>query len=117
MARVHLFDDFFSDNPSYAVGVACGAQVLMEGNVFEAVENPTYRTSCSDDSSLGLIQAPEGSNLYRDDVGEHRGGDGMEPRDDVDPPPYPYSIEPARDWLTVLSRAGVGGPWGRPLER
>jgi pectate lyase len=117
-ARVHVLNSFMSDNPDYAIGAACRAQVLMEGNVFEAVEAPTLRTSCPDDSSLGLIRAPAGSNLYRDDVGAHRGGDGLEPSDAVLVPPYAYTVEAAQEaWLSVLSRAGAGGPWALPLVR
>ena len=117
-ARVHVLNNFLSDNPDSAVGAACGARILMEGNVFEAVDAPTLRTSCPDNSSLGLIRAPAGSNLYRDDVGAHRGGDGMEPNDAVEVPPYAYTVEPAQDaWLRVLSRAGAGGPWALPLVR
>jgi pectate lyase len=116
-ARVHVFNNLLRDNPDYGVGAACGAEVLMEGNILEAVRYPTLRTTCPDDSQLGLILAPEGSNLYRADVGtEHRGGDGGEPRDAVSQPPYAYTVEaPEEAWLHVLSRAGAGGPWAVPV--
>lgn len=117
-ARVHVFNDFVSDDPDYGIGAGCGAQVLMEGNVFEAVAAPTLRAGCDDDPSLGLIKAPTGSNLYRDDVGDHRGGDGQEPSDAVFSPPYAYQVDPPQDaWLQVLERAGAGGPWALPLTR
>jgi pectate lyase len=116
-ARVHLFNNLIADDSSYAVGSVCGSQVLMEGNAFQRVATPTERSTCADGSALGLIDAPAGSNFYGDDVGPHHGGDGNEPHDAVSKPPYEYTVQSAQDeWLTVLSRAGAGGPWAQPLE-
>lgn len=116
--RVHLFDNLISDNSSYGVASSCGAQVLMEGNTFQRVAIPTERSSCADGTALGAISAPPGSNSYGDDVGAHRGGDGQEPHDAVFTPPYAYTVEPPQSaWLTVLARAGAGGPWALPLTR
>jgi pectate lyase len=116
--RVHLFDNLISDDLSYGVASSCGAQVLMEGNTFQRVAIPTERSSCADGSALGAISAPPGSNFYGDDVGSHRGGDGQAPHDAVFTPPYAYTVEPPQSaWLTVLARAGAGGPWALPLAR
>jgi pectate lyase len=117
-AHAHIYNNLFSDNLGYAVAAVCGAQVLLEGNTFERVSTPTARSACADDDTVvGVIDAPEGSNVYGDDVGNHSGGDGMEPHDEVTPPPYEYTVEdPADSWVTVLSRAGAGGPWALPLE-
>jgi len=116
--RVHLFDNLISDDLSYGVASSCGAEVLMEGNTFQRVAIPTERSSCTDGTALGSISAPPGSNFYGDDVGAHRGGDGQEPHDAVFTPPYAYTVEPPQSaWLTVLARAGAGGPWALPLAR
>lgn len=89
---------------------------LLEGNTFQRVGTPTNRGACSDDSTPGLINAPVGSNFYGEDVGEHHGGDGMEPHDAVFKPPYAYVVDDAHtEWRNVSLRAGAGGPWARPL--
>ncbi len=116
-ARAHIFNNLFRDNQGYAVGSTCGAQVLLEANTFQRVATPTARSTCADDTTYGLIDAPEGSNYYGDDVGDHHGPDLSEPHDAVFKPPYSYTLElPQDDWLTVFSRAGTGGPWALPLE-
>ncbi len=115
--RAHIFNNLFRDNQGYAVGATCGAQVLLEANTFQNVATPTSRSMCSDDTTYGLIDAPEGSNYYGDDVGDHHGPDLLEPHDEVFDPPYSYTPEvPQDDWLTVFSRAGTGGPWAQQLE-
>lgn len=116
-AQVHFFDNLLADNPGYGVASTCGAEVLVEANTFQRVATPTSRSTCSDDTELGRIDAPAGSNLYDDDVGDHHGGDNLEPSDDVFTPPYEYELDDPRGaWLEVLSRAGAGGRWARPLE-
>ena len=116
-ARVHVYDNLVQDADGYGVGAACGAQVLMEAVTFKTVAAPTTKRSCSDDTSLGLISAPAGSNLYLSDVGKHTGGDGGEPHDAVFMPPYDYALEPADEaWPKVQARAGAGGPWALPFS-
>lgn len=116
-ARVHAFNNLVRDSDGYAVGAACGAQVLLEGVTFKTVGPPTAKRACSDDTSLGLISAPAGSNLYLSDVGKHTGGDGSEPHDTVFEPAYEYALEPAAlAWPKVQARAGAGGPWALPLR-
>jgi pectate lyase len=116
-ARVHLFDNLMSDNPSYAVESECGSQVLMQANTFQRVATPTERDTCVDGGVLGRIQAPFGSNYYGEDVGPNHGGDGGEPHDPVFTPPYSYAVDPPRtEWVIVLARAGAGGPWALPLS-
>jgi pectate lyase len=117
LSQVHVFNDLVRDNPSYGVGAFCGAQVLMEGNTLQRVAIPTARVACADDSALGAISAPAGSNYYGDDVGPHQGGDGKEPHDPVFDPPYRYTLEaPQTTWPNLMSRAGAGGPWALPLS-
>lgn len=116
-SRVHLLNNVASNNLDWAFGSSCDAQVLVEGNTFENVVTATFRGAC-DGGGLGLMRAPAGSNLYRDDSDVHLGGDGQEPQDDVFTPPYDYEVEPpAEAWPRVVSRAGAGGPWALPLVR
>jgi len=115
LARVHLFNNVIGDDLGYGVSAECGARVLLEGNTFQRVATPTVRSTCADDTLLGLIDAPSGSNSYTD-VGPHRGGNGQEPHDAVFEPPYEYRVGGAKDeWRTVSARAGAGGPWAQPL--
>jgi pectate lyase len=115
-ARVHLFNNLLSDISGYGVGSTCGAQVLMEGNTFQRVGTPTERDTCTDNTALGMINAPAGSNFYGDDVGPFHGGGSLEPHDAVFTPSYPYTVDvPQNTWLDVLSRAGAGGRWAQPL--
>jgi pectate lyase len=120
-ARVHLYDNYTTDDADYAVEASCGAQVLLEGNTFENVVYPTSKTTCSDlTTQLGFLRAPTGSNLYRDNVGPHRsdGADAPEPEDAVVfTPPYSYTVDPpATAWVNVSLRAGAGGQWALPLS-
>ena len=117
-ARVHLFNNLVSDNPDYAVGAACGAEILLEESLFESVSFPTLRRDCPDDASLGKIFAPEGSNEYDASTGSHQlsGADSPEPRDMVVPPAYDYVLDDALDARdTVRDRAGAGAHWGLPF--
>ncbi|KYF74411.1 hypothetical protein BE17_48810 [Sorangium cellulosum] len=117
-ARVHLFNNVFSNLSDWAVGASCEGQVLLEASVLENVEAATRRSDCSDSTGLGLVLAVPGSNLYRDGSGVHLGGGGEEPADDVFTPPYAYAPERASDALPqVISRSGAGGPWALPLAR
>ncbi len=115
-ARLHLFNNVYSNTTDWTVGAGCSAQVLLEGSVFENVEAATRVSTCSDSMGLGLLNAVAGSNLYRDDSNVHLGGDGSEPHDEVFAPGYAYPLEPATEaWPRVVSRAGAGGPWALPL--
>jgi pectate lyase len=117
LARVHLFNNLLGDIPGYGVGSTCGAQVLMEGNTFQRVATPTERDTCTDNTALGMINAPAGSNFYGEDVGPFHGGGSLEPHDAVFTPSYPYTVDvPQNTWLDVLSRAGAGGRWAQPLS-
>lgn len=114
--RVHLWNNLYSDVTDWTVGTNCGAELLVEGCVFEDVEAATAKVGCDADGP-GLIDAPAGSNLYRDATVTHLGGDGSEPHDAVFAPPYDYEPELASEALgSVAARAGTGGPWARPLS-
>lgn len=116
-ARLHLFNNVYSNTTDWTVGSSCLAQVLLEGCVFENAEAATRVATCSDSSDRGLLDAVAGSNLYRDESAVYLGGDGTEPHDAVFTPEYDYQLEPAGDaWPHVISRAGAGGPWALPLS-
>ncbi|WP_437790697.1 hypothetical protein [Sorangium sp. So ce693] len=117
LARVHLFNNVFSNISDWAVGASCEGQLLLEASVFENAEAATRRSDCSDGTGRGRLLAAPDSNLYRDESDVHLGGNG-EPADDVFEPPYDYAPERASDALPhVISRAGAGGPWALPLAR
>jgi pectate lyase len=117
-ARLHLFDNVVRDDVSYAVGAACGAEILLQATTFESTSIPTAKFDCSDSSELGRIRAEGGGNVYGAGVGRHQvaGVDALEPADAVFTPPYPYVVEPAATARhVVLERAGAGSRWALPL--
>jgi pectate lyase len=116
MARVHLFNNVYSNSADWTLGSACAAQVLVEGSVFENVEAVARIVTCSDLGERGLINVVSGSNLFQDGSAQYIGGDGEEPHDTVFVPEYEYDLEPAsQSWPLVISRAGAGGPWALPV--
>jgi pectate lyase len=117
-SRVHLFDNVVTDDVDYAVGAACGAQILLEATSFEAVTTPTSKSTCSETNELGLIAARGRGNRYAADVGAHRvdNSEALEPDDAVFVPPYDYGPELAEDArFVVTERAGAGSRWALPL--
>ena len=121
-SQAHLFNNVVSEDVGYAVGSACGAQVLVEGSVFENVAVWTAKLGCSDDgtdaTSLGFIRAAGGKNLYTGS-GKHQDGgvDAPEPADSaVLDPPYAYTPDAAEDVRFVVPVwAGAGARWALPL--
>ena len=66
-------------------------------------------------SPVNVAEHVERMQLAIEDV--RNAGGGVEPHDEVFTPPYEYSVEkPENGWVDILSRAGVGGPWARPLQ-
>jgi pectate lyase len=117
-SRIHLFNVVVRDNPDYAVGAGCSAEILLEGSHFEDVGFPTVRRDCSGDASLGKIYVRPDSNSYVA-TGPHRlsGADSAEPRDAVLPLLYDYELDPVGDARqTVPRRAGAGSHWAQPFE-
>ncbi len=116
-ARVHLYNNSYSNVDGWAVGAACQAVVLVEGSTFENVDAIGRVSDCGTDPALGLLDFPTGSNLYRDGSPVFLGGAGDEPQGAGFTPPYEYELELASDaWPAVVSRAGTGGPWAIPLS-
>lgn len=118
-AQIHLLNNLVSDDPDYAVGSSCGAQVLLEGSYFERVAFATSRRDCVD-GPVGLIFAPENSNDYDSGKGSHQlmGMDAPEPRDPgVFEPPYDYPVDSPSDVRRrVRDRAGAGSRWRLSFE-
>jgi len=123
MAQVHLVDNLWNDNPSYALGSFCAAQVIVEEAYMENVATPTLKgdnaSSCP--GVLGSIDARAGTNFYDPNVGPHRQNDVDmgEPHDAVFTPPYDkIATDQALDVKALLRlRAGAGSRWRLPFER
>lgn len=108
-ARVHIFNNLYTNNTYFEVGAGGGAQVLLEGSVFRDVRFPTAR------GSGGLIHGR--ANLYEDISAGHQldWKTVPEPKDEVFEPPYEYTLDQADSVEAMLrERAGVGGRWGEP---
>ena len=116
-SQAHIYNNAYSNTTDWTLGASCGAQLLLEGNVFEHVDTVSRIGNCSDAGGRGLVNAPSGSNLYRDGSPTFLGLKGEEPHDSVFRPGYPYVVEPAGEALSrVVLRAGAGGPWAQPLS-
>jgi pectate lyase len=118
-SRIHLFDNVVRGDVSYAVGAACGAEVLLEATTFEDTNVPTAKFDCADSDELGRIRAEGGGNVYGAGVGRHQaaGLDAPEPADAVFDPAYPYLVDPAASARYVVpERAGAGSRWALPLR-
>jgi len=112
---VHLFNDVVLDDPSYAVGSSCGAQVLLEASSFDNVAMPTAKPTCTETGATpGLISAQGHGNQYAS------GQPANEPNDALTfALTYEYasaleSAETAR--FVVEKRAGAGSRWALPLD-
>ena len=93
---VHVYNNYYRGN-EYGVASTMGAGVLVEGNYFEDVEDPTHTGYASSD--IGAIE--ESGNVY-DGSGEPEVGGGS-----VEAIPYDYSLDPAEDIPSIVS-AGAG---------
>jgi pectate lyase len=106
-SRVHVYNNYYTDNDYHEVASSEGAQVLLEGCYFDGVKIPTMR------ETGGLIRSRD--NVFKNITWSHflDKKPGPEPKDDVFAPPYQYTPDPAAAVPALLrSRAGVGGRWG-----
>ncbi|MFJ9555902.1 polysaccharide lyase family 1 protein [Nocardiopsis sp. NPDC101807] len=94
---VHVFNNYYLDNAEYGVASTMGGGVLVEGNYFEGVDNPTHTGYA--DSDIGAVE--ERDNVY-DGSGEPETGGG-----DVAAIPYAYDLDPAEDVPSIV-RGGAG---------
>ena len=96
---VHVFNNYYRDNAEYGVASTMGGGVLVEGNYFEDVDNPTHTGYA--DSDVGAVE--ESDNVF-DGSGEPETGGG-----DVESVPYDYSLDPAEDIPGIVTEgAGPG---------
>ncbi|HEV8548176.1 MAG TPA: hypothetical protein VGQ57_04090, partial [Polyangiaceae bacterium] len=118
-SRVHLFDNVVSDFVGYAVGSACGAEVLLETSTFDGTGAPTLKATCSDaPDEVGSIGARGLGNRYSASVGPHQVGNATagEPNDAVWRPTYAYTTDGAdTSQFVVPQRAGAGSRWRLPI--
>jgi pectate lyase len=97
---VHVFNNYYVDNAGYGVASTMGAGVLVEGNYFQNVDNPTH---------VGFAASDPGDLVERNNVFDGSGapestGGG------VDPIPYGYQLDdPASVPAVVTAGAGAGG--------
>ncbi|MBN2013081.1 T9SS type A sorting domain-containing protein [candidate division KSB1 bacterium] len=100
-ALCHVYNNYYVDN-EYAVASTMGADVLVESNYFESVEEPTH---------VGYAASEPGDLLERNNV-YHNCGAEPEAAGDVIEPPYDYVPNDAAEIPEIVSagagRAGFG---------
>ena len=97
----HIFNNYYNANQAYGVVSACDAYVLVEGNYFRNVPNPTLCINYSDTPNGWLVQR----NNYAVGSGPY----------EVNPPPsmpepstyYSYTLDPAVSVMSIVT-AGAG---------
>ncbi|QSB17120.1 RICIN domain-containing protein [Natronosporangium hydrolyticum] len=95
---VHVFNNYFRDNREYGVASTMGAGVLVEGNYFQNVSNPTH---------VGYAASGPGSLVFRDNVLVNSGT--PETGGSVASIPYSYQLtNPQNVPSTVVNGAGAG---------
>ncbi|MBX6382722.1 MAG: RICIN domain-containing protein [Microbispora sp.] len=100
---VHVFNNYYYKDPSYtdySYGIAstCGAGVLVEGNYFENIAEPTHTSEGS---------SPGGSIVARDNYLVNSGT--PQTGGSVASIPYPYTVDnPSGVKANVLANAGTG---------
>jgi pectate lyase len=124
--RVHVYNNYFNaTNNNYCTRTRLYAEVLVENNHYEFVQNPwerlvtsgtpgklrasgnitnncTWNTNYNTGVSGAVVQIPDGSETLT--AGDPLG---------LNPPPYPYTLQPAADVKqAVMDGAGAGrGPF------
>ena len=98
---IHVFNEYFNTPGSnYAIRAAIGAEVLIENNHFENVDDP-YEKFNPSSGTLPLVEAS--GNIFVNVTGD------MDAGDDVFDPPYAYTLDDASAVeALVLAGAGVG---------
>lgn len=98
---IHVFNSYFdAPGSNYAIRAAIGAEVLIENNHFENVDDP-YEKFNPSSGPLPLVEAS--GNLFVNTTGDTDAGD------DVFDPAYEYTLVAASNVKSmVLAGAGVG---------
>ena len=99
---VHVFNNYYVNtaNPSYSYGIAttCGAGVLVEGNSFENMTDPTH---------VGEGSSPAGNLVERNNLYVNSGA--PQTAGGVAAVPYAYTLDaPSTVKSTVTAGAGTG---------
>ena len=96
-ALCHVYNNYYHDN-EYGVASTCDAEVLVEGNYFQSVDDPCL---------VGYGSSWDGDLVQRNNV--FSGSGSPETRGSVSNPPYGYSMDNASNIPGIVSGgAGVG---------
>ncbi len=97
-ALCHVYNNYYRDN-DYGVASTQDAKVLVEGNYFEDVNDPTL---------VGYAASSDGDLVQRNNV--FSGSGSPESSGSVSNPPYSYSLDNANSIPGIVSaNAGPGG--------
>jgi pectate lyase len=99
----HLFNNYWNSlTTNYCVRAGIDANILLEGNVFDGVDDP-HEFNNADDQTTAFITAGN-TNVYINTTSDQAVGGGGTPFTD---PPYDYTLENAATVeATVTSQAG-----------
>lgn len=61
---VHVYNNYYDNNPGYGIASTMGAGVLVEGNYFEGVDNPSH---------VGYASSDPGSLVFQNNVLDNSG--------------------------------------------
>lgn len=100
----HLFNNYYNSlTTNYCVRAGIGARILLEGNVFEGVDDPHEFNNADDQETANITAGP--TNLYIDTTSDQATGGGGTPFTD---PPYEYTLDDAA--LVVELVTSSAGP-------
>ncbi|MEV0649640.1 right-handed parallel beta-helix repeat-containing protein [Phytomonospora sp. NPDC050363] len=95
---VHVYNNYYNGNSGYGVATTCNAGVLVEGNYFENVEEPTH---------VGEGSSPDGNLVFRNNTSVNSGA--PETRGSVASIPYSYTLDPSGNVKSIVTGgAGAG---------
>ncbi|WP_067962925.1 pectate lyase family protein [Nocardiopsis trehalosi] len=96
--QVHVFNNYFLDNSEYGVASTMDAGVIVEGNYFENVDNPTH---------VGYADSDPGRLVERNNIYDNSGD--PEAEGSVANVPYSFSLTPPANVPSVVQNgAGPG---------
>lgn len=89
--HAHVFNNYYVDNEAYGVASTMDANVLVEGNYFQNVDNPTH---------VGYASSGPGQLVERGNVFDNSGE--PETAGSVSDPPYGYSLDAAENIPSIV---------------